>query len=310
MNSFKSQFNFLIFKILVVLSIGAYPNISKVAAQQITDTNYAKVLYDSAKVYYRNTNYNDAIQYFNKILLLKSKIPEDINPEYFKVYNWLGLIYKKQGNLQKAIEYYQHAIKNTSEIFYLSIINGNIANIYSLTGDYSKAIFYYENTLSMLEKSDDKRKYRYIVDNCHNLGYAYYKLGKYNQAEDNYLKSIHIAEVKQLGGVGETYYNCGLVYQNLKEFDKADSYYKKAIKSYIKDFGENHHMTGMAYINYAVFYSETGEFIKSEHLYQKAYKILIKTLGRKHPYTSLCLKNHGLLYYQNKNYKQALNYYQ
>ena len=71
MNSFKTQFNSLIIKILVVILIGTSLNISRVTAQQITDTVDAKVLYDSAKVYYRNIKYNEAIQFFNKILLLK-----------------------------------------------------------------------------------------------------------------------------------------------------------------------------------------------------------------------------------------------
>ena len=50
MNSFKTPFNSLVFKILTVLSICAVSNLTKLSAQQIADTNYTKVLYDSAKV--------------------------------------------------------------------------------------------------------------------------------------------------------------------------------------------------------------------------------------------------------------------
>ena len=96
MNSFKSQLNPLIFKILVLLlvcvlskSAGSRDVLQYVSTRQFPDTNYLNTLYDSAKVYYRNANYDDAIQYFNKILSLKNKRTEDINPEYFKVYNWL-----------------------------------------------------------------------------------------------------------------------------------------------------------------------------------------------------------------------------
>jgi CHAT domain-containing protein/Tfp pilus assembly protein PilF len=310
MNSFKSQFNSLIFKILILLSIGIYFNISKVTAQKNIDTNYVNILYDSTKVYYINGNYNRAINDLNKILLLKSKISKDTKPEYFKVYNRLGLVHKRKGDLQKAIDLYKKALENTDDKYVLSLINDNIANVYTLTGDYSKAIYYYENTLSILLESDNEKKYSRIANNYHNQGYVYYKLGEYSLAEDYYLKSIQIAEEYQISGIGETYYNCGLIYQNLDSLDKANLYFEKAIESYIMEFNENHYMTAMAYVNYAVFLSETDDFSKSEFFYQKAYGILINTLGKKHPYTSLCLFNNGELYYKEKNYSKALNYYQ
>ncbi len=310
MNSFKLQFNSLIPKILILLIAGICLSLSGVAAQQPTDTSNVNALYDSAYVYYKVGSYSSAVQNFDRILLLKSKITNDINPKFFKVYNWLGLIYKKQGDLSRAIDFYKKALESTSDIFYMSVINYNIANIYSLRGDYSKAIYYYMNSLSVLEKSNDEKKYRYITDVYHNLGYSYYKLGDYNRARSNYLKSIQISKNNQLGENGDTYYNCGRAYQKLDSIGKSNYCFRKAIRCYTKEFGENHYMTGMAYMNYAFFYSETGEFLKSEQLYSKAYKIIMNTLGRKHPYTSLCLVNNGQLYYRTGNYKQALRYYQ
>ncbi|NVO09993.1 MAG: CHAT domain-containing protein [Bacteroidales bacterium] len=310
MNSFKLPLNTLIIKILILLLASILLNLSRVVAQRLTDTSYVNALYDSAYVYYRVGNYSSAVQNFDRILLLKNKIKNDINPKYFKIYNWLGLIYKKQGDLSRAIDFYRKALENTSDIFYISVINDNLANIYSLKGDYSKAISCYENSLLILEKSDEKKKYQYIVNNYHNQGYSYNKLGDYNFARDKFLKSIRLAEEKKLEGVGETYYNCGRVYQKLDSPKKADYCFKKAIACNTKEFGENHYMTGMAYMNYAIFYSETEEFSKSEHLYRKAYKILINALGNKHPYTSLCLINNGQLYFRIGNYRQALEYYQ
>ncbi|NVO10425.1 MAG: tetratricopeptide repeat protein [Bacteroidales bacterium] len=310
MNSFKSQLNFLILKIFILLLADIPFSLLRVNAQQLTSTSNINALYDSALVYYRAANYNGAIQNFDKVLLFKNNIHEDINPKYFKVYNWLGLIYKKQGDLSRAIDFYKKAIEKTSESYYISLINDNLANIYSLKGDYATAISYFENTLSVLEKSDDVNKYRYMADNFHNLGYAYRKLGNYNMARISYLKSIQLAEKNQIGGVGETYYNCGLTYQKLDSLNRADFCFKKAIACNTKEFGENHYMTAMSYMNYGLFYSEIGEFSKSEQLYQRAYRIIINTLGSKHLYTSFCLKNNGLLFYRNGKYKQALEYYQ
>ncbi|NOU17715.1 MAG: CHAT domain-containing protein [Bacteroidales bacterium] len=285
-------------------------NLQEIKAQQFTDASYINILYDSSKVYYTAGDYINAIKDLNKILLLKDKMTSDTKPEYFRVYNLFGLVYKKQGNLSEAIDFYKKAIEKTSESYYISLINDNLANIYSLRGDYAKAIYYFENTLSILEKSDDVKKYRYMADNYHNLGYAYRKLGDYNLARVSYLKSIQLAEKNQLGGVGETYYNCGLTYQKLDSLNRANYCFKKAIECNTREFGESHYMTAMSYMNFALFYSEIGEFSKSEQLYQRAYRIIINTLGNKHLYTSFCLKNNGLLFYRNGKYKQALEYYQ
>ncbi len=310
MNSFKQQFNSLIFKLIILLLINTFLSVSKLGAQQLTDKNYLTKLYDSTKVLYQSGDYNGAIDGLNEILLLKGEMPNDIQPAYYKVFNRLGVIFKRQGNLSKAINYYNKALEFTDDDYILSVINGNIAMIYSLTGDYSKAIFYYESSLSILKKSDKVNKYHWIVNNYLNQGYTYYKSGQMNLALKKSLQSIQIAKKNQIKIAGNAYYNCGLIYQNLDSLDKANIYFKKAIESYKKEFGEKHYMTAMAYVNYAVFYSETGYFSKSEQLYQKAHKILIKMLGEKHPYTSLCVQNLGQLHYKKENYKQALHYYQ
>ncbi|NVO08808.1 MAG: CHAT domain-containing protein [Bacteroidales bacterium] len=285
-------------------------SLSKVTAQQPTDTSKVNALYDSAYFSYKIGDYGNAVKNFDRILLVKRQITNDINPKYFKIYNWLGLIYKKQGDLNRSIAFYEKAIENTSDGYFISLINTNLANIYSLRGDYAKSIFYYKNTLSILEKSNDKKNYRYIADIHHNIGFSYYKLGDYKLARDYYLKSIQLAEKNLLSGVGETYYNCGQVYQKLDSLNKADYCFRTAISCYSKDFGEKHYMTGMAYMNYAFFYSETGDCSKSERLYKKALKILVSTLGNKHSYTSLCLLNNGQIYFHTGNYEQALRYYQ
>jgi len=310
MNSFKLQDSLPSFKFLVLLFLCVFLNIQGLKAQQYGSASNISLLYDSSKAYYAAGDYNSALRVLNRILALKNNISEDINPEYFRVYNLLGLVHKEHGNLSIAIDYYKKAKEKTSDIFSLSVINGNIAIIYSLKGDYPKTIYYIENTLSVLEKSKDKKKYSYIVDNYHNQGYSYYKLGNYNLARINYLKSIKIAKENKLGENSDTYYNCGLVYQKLDSLGKADYFFRKAIACNTKEFGENHYMTGMAYMNYAGFYSDIGDYKISSRLYKKSLGILLKTLGEKHLYTSYCFRYNGKLYYRTGNYRQALKYYQ
>ena len=98
------------------------------------------------------------------------------------MYNWLGLIHKKQGRFFKAIDFYEKAIERTSDEYYKAMISGNIANIYSETGDYAKAISYLEKSLIMLQNIEHKDKYQRIINNYHNQGHAFYKSGQMNLA--------------------------------------------------------------------------------------------------------------------------------
>ncbi|NVO09997.1 MAG: CHAT domain-containing protein [Bacteroidales bacterium] len=310
MTFFKSQFNSLVSKTLILLLTGVSLSLPKVNAQKTKDTSYASRLFDSSKIYYATGEYNKTTWILNRILQLKSEISVDTPPEYFRIYNLLGASYRNLGESSIAIDFYQKALRRTSDIFNQSVINGNIASIYSLRGDYTKAISYYKNSLSVLEKSNDKRKYRHIADNYHNQGFSYLNFGDYNHARICFLKSIGFAEKNRLGGEGETYFNCGLTYKRMDSLDKADYCFRKAIACNIREFGENHYMTGMSYMNYATFNSKMGRFSESDQLYKKAYTILINTLGDKHLYTFLCLKDNGERYYQTGNYLLALKYYQ
>ncbi|NOQ28401.1 MAG: CHAT domain-containing protein [Bacteroidales bacterium] len=309
MNMVKIQFKALIFKScpLLLLMFLVSPTIK---AQLLADTNDVKILYVNAKVLYTAGDFDRAVKDLNEILLLKNKMHIDTEPEYFKVYNRLGSVYSKQGNLQKAIEYFRYALENTTDEYNKTYMNDNIAIIYSLTGDYTKAIYYLENSLAILGKSDNERKYIDIVDNYNNQGLAYLNSDQIKLALEKFLKSIQIAEENQINVSGNKFNNCGLAYQALDSLSKADFYFKEAINTYIRNYNKNHYMTAMAYMNHALFYAEIGEFNKSEQLYLKAYEIFINSVGKKHLHTSYCLLNIGELYVKKENYKEALNYYQ
>ena len=310
MNSLKIQFKALIFKNCVLLSLFMFLVFPALKAQSLADTNNAENLYTNAKVLYTTGDFDNAIKKLNKILLLKDKISKDTKPEYFKVYNRLGLVYKKQGNLNKAIEFYEKAIDYTIDEYTHAIIKGNIANIYSETGDYVKAISYFEKSLLILKNSKHTDKYQRIINNYLNQGHAFYKSGQINLALEKDLECIHLAKENNLNEDGSKFYNTGLAYQALDSLSKADYYFKEAINTYIRNFGKNYYMTAMAYMNHAIFCAEIGKYNISEQLYLKAYKIFINSLGRNHLYTAYCLKNIGNLYTKKGNYKEALNYYQ
>ncbi len=310
MNYLQKQFKRPVSKNIVLIILLLFTHNTSLYSQAVSDSSVIQELYESTKRYYTSGNYEKAIMGLREILKIKKNTGIDTEPKYFKVYNRLGLVYKKQGDLQKAIDFYKKALENISDIYIKSIINGNIANIYTLIGDYSKAVYYYDNTLLILEKSDEQKKYQYIVDNYHNQGYAYYKSGQLDMALQRSLKSIQIVRENRLKITGDTYYNCGLIYQKLDSLNKADFYFKKAVETCEKESGTGNYVTAMAYINYAVFCAKIGQLTKSKELFETAYPVLLNILGKKHLFISYYYKHLGNFYFKKKKYEKALNLYQ
>jgi len=99
----KIQFKALIFKsrpLLLILMFLVSPTIK---AQSLADTNDIKNLYVNAKVLYTAGDFDNAIKDLNKILLLKNKMHVDTEPEYFKVHNRLGSVYRGKADRRTVL---------------------------------------------------------------------------------------------------------------------------------------------------------------------------------------------------------------
>lgn len=261
------------------------------------DAASLKANYYKAIDAYDAGNYIEAKVYLDSILTVKKRADKDSTPSYRKVYNFLGVINKKQGNLQSAINDYQQAIKHTRSEEHLPSCYNNLANIYTLRGNFIDSRSYLNKALSILNAQEIK-DFELIAVIYHNLAYSLFQAGEYEGSLINYKESIRISK-EELGRCdGETYYSCGSVYIELDSLDMALKCMEKSIKCNCTDYGANHHITAMSYLNYASFLVDNGEYVKSEQLYNKALFILRNSLGEKHLYTSYCYKFLGNLFYQ------------
>ncbi len=276
-------------------------------SQNSKDNARIKDLYDNAKNFNNTGKYSLAIDALKQAIILKEKTNTDIPPEYFKIYNRLGIAYRAQGNLQQAIHFYKEALNTTSDEYNLSVINGNIANVYSLKGNYLTAITYYENSLAVLQRSKKKNKYSKIAENYHNQGYAYNNLHNYQRAKEKFLRAIRIAKQNNIYDIADTYYNCGVAYKRLDSLELAEYYFTKAVDINLNEYGENHIKTTLSYLYLADFYAQIGKYTKAIPIFNK--KVCNKG-GNKHPYTADYYQSVGNMYFLKGKYKHALECYQ
>ena len=125
----------------------------------------------------------------------------------------LGIEAHNKGEYDKAIEYYQKAIKINPDDY--NAFNA-MGSAYGKKVDNDKVITYCQNAIEI--KQDYHKAF-------YNIGTAYRKKGNYNKAIEYYQKAIDISPDK-FGA----FYNMGNAYGMKGNYDKAIEFFQKAIE--------------------------------------------------------------------------------
>ncbi|CAB4013431.1 tetratricopeptide repeat 28-like, partial [Paramuricea clavata] len=187
---------------------------------------------------------------------------------------------EKQGEYQKAIDYYKKGLEISTAIgdrLGESSSNGNLGNAYLRLGQYQKAIDYYKKGLEISTAIGDRSR---IANNNGNLGNAYLSLGEYQKAIDYYKNGLEISTaIGNRSGIASKKCNLGNAYLSLGEYQKAIDYYKEGleISTAIGDRSEiarSNCNLGNAYVSLgeyqkAIDYYKEGEYHKAIDYYKK-----------------------------------------
>lgn len=178
-------------------------------------------------VYYREEGYRAQSQNDLKKALMFYQKAKEMDPEYYPVYNDLGVLYENMGDFVKAEEMYKRCL----ELFptYLPAYT-NLAFLYEKMGNIEKASFYWQKRYEYGKEGEYWRE----VAKEHLL-----KLGTYPKIKKEMLEkeaaklSMELvyqreqerlkrnSEAKLHYSIGLNFYSKGDYYQALKEFDTA-----------------------------------------------------------------------------------------
>ncbi|MEI8005571.1 MAG: tetratricopeptide repeat protein [Bacteroidota bacterium] len=135
------------------------------------------------------------------------------NPQYYDAYMLLGELFATRHD-QLSAGYFNNALRirpNSKEALY------NLGMFYQESGQYSKAIGTYE----VLARIDTTFR-----DALYNIGYInLVYLQDYSKAVEYFTKAI-----AKDPGYAESWYNRGLSYEQLKDYQKANDDYQKSLK--------------------------------------------------------------------------------
>lgn len=143
----------------------------------------------------------------------------------------IGIVYRRQGNYPKALDYYFQALKMDEDIGTKKEIAtdlGNIGVVYYKLKDYPKALDYYNRALNLDEELGNKSS---VGRHLGNMGSVYAEQNNNTKALEYFSKALKIAEeTKNRGGMARHLTNIGSIYYLLKDYPKALDFYLKALK--------------------------------------------------------------------------------
>ncbi|CAF1169420.1 unnamed protein product [Adineta steineri] len=255
---------------------------------------------------------------FNKAEDLYNVLLEQTSDEGGKVlyYNQLGYVKDYQGDYEKAIWYYEQALKIQEKSFplnysHLATSYNNIGAVYKNIKEYSKALSFYEKALEIDQKTPTNHPY--LATSYNNIALVYDIMGNYPKALLFYEKTFELLQ-KTLPSnhpdFAQSYNNIGNVYMNMKEYSKALSFYEKALEIRQKTLPSNHPSLATSYNNIGAMYKNMGEYEKALLSHEKALEIRQKTLPSNHPDIAQSYNNIGSVYKNMKEYTKALSFYE
>ena len=220
--------------------------------------------------------------------------------------NGMGIASYYLGDYKKALNYYEQSLvvyKSLYDNLMIATLYANIANIYQINSNYTKAK---ENLMRSLEISLKHQFFERTATTLGSLGILFYDKAEYASALNVYLKTLELREaLNDKQGIAYTLSNIGLIYDDQSQYEKALSYYQKslALLSEIKDqsgLAATLNNIGLVYYNLNKPDTALNYFNQSLEIARlTSNKIIIRS----------CYNNIGDIYKSKEDFKTATYYY-
>ncbi|CAF1588245.1 unnamed protein product, partial [Adineta steineri] len=175
-----------------------------------------------------------------QLRLLTDRIREDADGD--NGWERLGDLLLQIGQFNKAEKLYNVLLEQTSDAGEKANYYVCLGYTRNQQGDYEKAIWYFEQALKIQEQ-DLPSNDPLLATSYNNIGNVYDKTGEYSKALSFYEKALEIREnilPSNHSSLATSYNNIGLVYKNMGEHQKALSSHEKAFEIYQKCLPSNH----------------------------------------------------------------------
>jgi signal transduction histidine kinase/DNA-binding response OmpR family regulator len=214
---------------------------------------------------------DSALLYYEKGIEITEQ--EGLMEESARIYQNMGMLFRKIGEYNQALIYYQKSLKLSQEtgckVDIQKAYNG-LGIIYQEQKNMPRAIENYQECLKINEELDNKRG---IASTYHNIGLIYRQLNDLDKSIEYLEKSKNYFEgLDDKRWLIRTYNSLGLVYKDLNELEKAKQYLTDGL-ILAKQLNLKEDIVS-SQVNLGNIYKLQGEFVPAMDYYNKALNIL------------------------------------
>ncbi|CAF1130029.1 unnamed protein product [Adineta steineri] len=243
-----------------------------------------------------------------QLRLLTDRIGEEVGGTGWQK---LGDLLLKIGQFNKAEEFYNVLIEQTSHDDEKQYYYNRLGYVKEEQGDYEKAIWYHEQGLEIFQKTLPSN-HPSLATSYSNVGSVYDKMEEYSKALSYYEKALEIFQntlPSNHSDVATSYNNIGNVYNHMGEHSAAVLFYEKALKIFQNTLPSNHPSLAASYNNIGTAYNTMGQYSKVLSYYEKSLEIYQKTLPSNHPHLATLYGNISNVYENTGEHSKALSFH-
>ena len=197
----------------------------------------ARTLNNLGQCYYRNEDYNRALECFKGTLRVSKKKLGDNHEKIGDTLNSMGEVYTKLRKFQEAQEHFLGALTVRRKTLGDDHVDTattlhNLGDVYYMINDYDNAMKSYQEAFRI-------RYFKLGADDVdtaytrNNMGVIRLKRGENQEALECFTEALRVRQAllgKTHEKTSDTLHNLGLVYKNLKEYQKAIDMYRQALE--------------------------------------------------------------------------------
>jgi len=286
---------------------------SEMKSQVVQNTFMRGMLFD------RKEQFDKALELYEQALKLANELSKnDAAPSFVTIYDNIGYIYEKKGNLQKAVEHWKQGLETAvgnygKDSMEAKIFYENLAWAYFDMNNLKEAIEYAENALKISIKHHGAESSG-ITSCLFLLGDIYSKQGDLKKALEQYEKCSKIFEKDPQQTIDQRAHNYMLIARNyLAQSDqkKASEAFAKAVQTLS---GGNEQQS----IKLAEYYYSWGDQLinniltvnEAKEAFSKALEILKKYGSKDKSRLSDIYSHLGEIEYYDDKYDEALKLFQ
>jgi len=200
-----------------------------------------------------------------------------------------------------------HETTGLAETLWSDLTNRFIAHYEK--GDYQNALFTAQRTYNIANKNFGLHDVN-TADALLKLGIINQTLGNLGEAEEHFLKALHILE-EQLApdhpDLAVIMTNLGNVYFELQHPELSEKYHQQALQIRKNAFSADDPAIAQSTYNLAVLYEDQQEYEQAAIFYQQAISLWSASVGPTHPYVGSALSNLSGIYNLQGKHKKAIN---